>query len=160
MASIALETFLKTGEFGSIRLGMTRAQIRGRIGRPQVKTTKTDSHGRPIMWKYGDIELTFDPDEDSLVAVTLEMAVGAVPTGWQRLGLDPWELRGGMAPEEVEAALNTAAISYAQLPARFPGDVLTLETAVGVRLGFIGDNEEDWSLRGLHHVLFMDWSTW
>ena len=158
MIPISLEDFLRNGAFGPIQLGLARAQVRALFGRPQYTSTIMDNHGRPIMWKYGDIELIFDPDEKGLIGVNLEMPTLAAPSGWRRIVLDPWVLRAGVPPEEIERALQGADISYKYLPARHPGDYLVLETASHVQLGFIREEEDHRPPRGLHYAELMDWS--
>ncbi len=42
-----------------LRLGMTKAEVRAKLGPPEAESYATRNYPEPPMWKYGDIELTF-----------------------------------------------------------------------------------------------------
>jgi hypothetical protein len=53
MASI--DEFLQTGRLGAIAIGMSKDDVRGRLGEPDDVSVKKN----PEIWKYGALQLTF-----------------------------------------------------------------------------------------------------
>lgn len=57
-----LEKCVLTGDFGGIRLGMTREEIRDRLGDPDDMGGTLRKYRTPSIWKYGEVELFFGRD--------------------------------------------------------------------------------------------------
>ena len=54
-----LQECLHTGEFGPVRLGMKREEIRELLGEPDDTGGTSRKHRIPQIWKYGEVELHF-----------------------------------------------------------------------------------------------------
>jgi len=150
MVLVSLNDFLRSGTLGSIGLGVPRVQVRLALGDPPTQSTVNRRQRLPMTWKYGDVELSFDGDDDRLVSIYLDNF--GVPCGAGGLALDPWVLRGGLPSDEAEAALRAAGIGFLHRPwPMSPPDVL-LVTQADVRLGFIREPDEFGPPVGLHHI--------
>ncbi len=42
-----------------LKLGMTKAEVRALLGPPDCWSTITRNYPEPMIWKYGNLELTF-----------------------------------------------------------------------------------------------------
>ena len=114
MAEINLLEFFKTGQFGPVRIGMTRRQVKILIGLP-------DNYSAPDIWEYGGVELHFDsakstnPDNHQLTRITFNPIYLAAPEKWQT-DISPWVFGSYFGPtrQELKQALMQAAISYVE----------------------------------------------
>lgn len=64
MISVDLVEFLRSGNFGGLRLGMTGQEVRTLLGEPE--DTSVSNH--PLIWKYGRFQIAFD--ENRIVSMT------------------------------------------------------------------------------------------
>ena len=71
MVRVSLDAFLRSGTLGPIGLGVSRARVRIAVGDPETQSTTSRQHPLPMIWKYGDVELSFDEDDDRLVSIYL-----------------------------------------------------------------------------------------
>ena len=56
-----LQECLRSGDFGSVRLGMMWENVRGRLGEPDMTGGTSRKQRVPLVWKYGEVELHFQP---------------------------------------------------------------------------------------------------
>jgi len=99
--------FLRTANFGGIKLGMTRQQLREILGElPDWSVTKR--RRRPnvaAIWEYGSIEFYFEEQTDNLCMIFSDH----FPLmGCEALDLDPWLLKGGLPLDDALKLLNEA----------------------------------------------------
>jgi len=139
--TVSMIEFLRTGAFGSVRLGMPRLDVEEVLGSPDDVSTMMNKNRRPAIWKYGDIELHFDPDGDDLLSIYTDEF--DVPSGGRAIDLDPWILRRGILWSRVEPQLIAQHIPYTQRAKTPPYDDGTTRIIVdsGVELVFI-DRED------------------
>ncbi|MCB8942224.1 MAG: hypothetical protein H6658_00480 [Ardenticatenaceae bacterium] len=112
MAEINLLEFFKTGQFGPVKIGTTRSEVKALLGMPDNQTS-------PNLWEYGGVELHFDPttspnpDTHALIQITFKPVYLAVPEKWQT-DIIPWVFGSYFGPtqQELKKALMQAAISY------------------------------------------------
>jgi hypothetical protein len=110
MIAVSLLDWLRTGQFGPVRLGFSRAQLQDLLGRPDDMGGTSRKHRTPAIWKYGDIEFHFGGRDDPLYLIHLDDF--AIPTGGPAIAFDPWIVRGGLLREEVEWILSAQGIAY------------------------------------------------
>ncbi len=102
-ASVNLKDFIRTGDFGGLRLEMTEAEILALLGEPDTVGGTSRRQSRPLIWKYGDFELHFAPDDDRLKRIYIDDF--DIPRGSRTLVLDPWIIRRDLPRAELVAAL-------------------------------------------------------
>jgi hypothetical protein len=145
--TVQLEEFLRTGEFGPVRLGMTRDDLVRTLGEPADLGGASRSQPRPPIWRYGDVEFHFDPTTELLHLVfadDFDQIHGALG-----LAVEPGWLRGGLPLEVALAQLVDAGLQHAvRVPDYDPGQVV-LELESGVLLGFVAAPEHPSGKRGL-----------
>lgn len=57
----------------NLRLGMTRKQVLEILGEPEAKSIGSRKYPRPMIWKYGEYQITFDyPEDGGLLWVTVK----------------------------------------------------------------------------------------
>lgn len=105
---------LRIGEFGPIRLGISRDQLRGHLGEPEDWGPAPKAKHHATIWKYGDIEFHFHFKEDALVRIFAD-GVGKL-RGGRAIDLDPWILDGAALVGQVLEGLAAAKISYQRIP--------------------------------------------
>lgn len=93
--------FLQTATIQSLRVGATQADVRGALGPPADMSAI-----KPLIWKYDDIEITFDEGDVVMIAVSFAAEAEAV-----RRRLDDEEL-----PYEPLAALTHDAQTAFVIP--------------------------------------------
>ncbi len=119
--SISLYEFFRTGAFGPLHLGMARVQIEAILGPPDDYAVlsrrehwqcKGDAPWRySKCWRYGGVELFFD-EEKGLEAVHLDYLFKRLPSGGEKIQLDPWILHPGLSLEEAEVACTERQLAY------------------------------------------------
>ena len=131
---VHLDEFLRTGELGPVRMGMSRDDVLRVLGEPERLGGTSKNHPQALIWKYGDVELHFDPGTD---LIALVYADGFdLPHGALGLALEPGWLRGGLPLDTALARLAEAELSSAmRVPDYDPGHAV-LELESGVLLGF------------------------
>lgn len=88
---VSLKDFVRTGRFGSVALGQSRADIRGHLGEPDDTSAPTRKRRTPQIWKYGDFEFHFLDHADALAMIFIDQF--EVPAGGKTVSVDPWILR-------------------------------------------------------------------
>lgn len=140
--TISLQEVLRTGEFGPLRQGMSRAEVRRRLGPPErTNGLKAATSNTALIWLYGSFEFWFQWHDgvEVLVAGMVDNPDSSdhwgVPSGGGTMRLDPWVIREGLPLDECVQQLNTAGIAYNDEGVTIL-DRPTLRTAGGVRLAF------------------------
>ena len=137
--SASIEEFCRTGEYGPLKLGMSREQVRQVLGDPenvgglypkQIKPvheghlTLISDTAYPI-WGYGCVELFFGEKRDLLHRISCKNLAYWMHSWSQIIHLDPWIYRGpfnqsgvtgpSITKDEFEAGLQWAGIDYQDL---------------------------------------------
>ena len=145
LITASLEDFARTGLLGPLALGRTRLDISNALGPPSDWATG-QAVNRSAVWKYGDVEVYFGPDDDRVSLIHFDWFT--VPTGGPTLTLQPWVIRVGLPLAELEVALGAAGVGFECQPdAANPGCVkLVTAAAVSFLVGVEGQPDE----LGLH----------
>lgn len=64
---VNLREFLQTGTLGDLAIGLSTAEVRQILGNPE--DTSIGKANRPIIWKYGALQLHFDHDHLNFVGL-------------------------------------------------------------------------------------------
>lgn len=149
LIKISLGDFLRYGTFGSIKLGMSREEIKSVLGEPDgVMQREKDKH--PTGFAYGDIEFYFVSSSDNRLC-TIYFDHFDIPKGNVKLSIDSWCIKGETTRVEIEDALTKANISF--LPAKCFDQTMTgLETEAGVKLAFCEAENASSDWKGLYYV--------
>jgi hypothetical protein len=136
--TVSLVQFLRTGNLGELRPGLTPEEVRHLMGEPEDTGGTSRRYRRPSIWLYGDVELHFRPEPPHACGMLfIEPHFGRhrlrLPTGWEA---DDWALDFGTPRAEVEAYLRVHELSFG---ARHVGPVTPSQIAIlssGVTLSF------------------------
>lgn len=139
MADVSLKDFIETGRFGSVSLGMSRAQVESSLGVPDDVGATSRKYRKPAIWKYGDVELHFGLDADNLFLICLDEF--DVPSGGKLVKLDAWIIRRTLTLSEAEEHLSVSGIDYKAEDYKPEDDAKCLVAGVGVKLIFIGESK-------------------
>ena len=129
-----MREFLRTGEFGPIRISDTADKVRRIFGEPHQTGGTTRRRRIPGIWKYGDVEFHLTDDRQHIWLIFCDtfqrLHLGSAAT------LDHWFFEGHPSQEDVERELSAANISSRRVDmAHEPtGYWLCLES--GVKLQF------------------------
>ncbi|QIF02485.1 hypothetical protein [Roseimicrobium sp. ORNL1] len=125
-----MREFLRTGEFGPVRLGDSVDALRSSFGEPPVVSATSRRHRTPGIWEYGDIEfhLTSDHKSLSLIFCDTFAQLELVPA----VVFDRWFFEGHPPLEQVERELGTADIKYERhdMPHEPSAFVLRLDSGI------------------------------
>jgi hypothetical protein len=126
MAEINLLQFFKTGDFGPVKLGMTRAEVENLLGKPDSYYTPdnaddSNNYATARIWEYGGVELCFATQDSTdvtshlLMEITFNPIYLATPEKWQT-DIAPWVFGSYFGPtrQELKQALGQAAIPYTE----------------------------------------------
>jgi hypothetical protein len=145
--TVNLEDFLRSGEFGPVRMGMSRDELLRVLGEPERLGGTSNRHPTPVIWKYGDIEFHFHPDTELLFLVHADAF--DVPRGALGLAIEPGWIRGGVPLEAAMQRLAEADLaSTMRVPDHDPGHAL-LELESGVLMGFNLEGRRESEPRGM-----------
>ncbi len=142
MPRIAVSTrdFLRTGEFGPIRPGLSRDALRGLLGDPEgwsLGPGKRKPASRAAIWQYGDVEFHFNGDTLWLIfadhITTLK--------GGKAIDLDPWVLNGNATVKQVLGDLEEAHIPFQRIDWKFDDTTERFRVGAGVDLLFWDENQ-------------------
>jgi hypothetical protein len=130
-----MQDFLKTGEFGPIRLGISRRQLRGHLGEPEDWGPAPRAKHNAGIWKYGDVEFHFSGDTLWLIfADNVENLDGG-----KAIDLDPWTLNGAATVESVLQTLVEAHIPCQRIEWTLDDGTERFRVGVGVELLFLDE---------------------
>jgi hypothetical protein len=135
MVLVDLLAFLRTGWFGPLRAGVTRAQIRAALGDPEAWLSEPVEDAG--VWAYGAVEFHFGGDPpDRAWMIFCDNFSREWPRRSHVLEVDTWILRDDLTLEAARAALNGHGIAFEEwTDARGP-DARMLTVASGVQLHF------------------------
>ena len=136
--NVSLKELIETGRFGSVRLGMSRAQIESSLGAPDDVGGASRKYLAPSIWKYGDVELHFVPGADSLCLIYLDEF--DIPSGGKLVNFDPWVIRRSLTVSEAEEQLSQSGIGYEVGDYELEDNAKCIIAGVGVKLIFIGES--------------------
>ena len=109
-ASVSMREFLRSGEFGPVRLGDSVDSLRSIFGEPPVVGGASRRHRTPGIWKYGDIEFHLTSDRKCVCLIfcdTFEqLQLGSAAA------FDRWFFEGHPSVELVERELVSAGIRF------------------------------------------------
>lgn len=126
MAEINLLHFFKTGQFGPVKLGMTRTEVENLLGEPDSYSRSdgafdSGNYSSADIWEYGGVELSFATQDSAdvtahlLIEITFDPIYLATPEKWQT-DIVPWVFGSYFGPtrQELKEALMEAAIPYTE----------------------------------------------
>lgn len=132
-----MRDFLRTGEFGPVRLGVSRAELQGYLGEPEDWGPAPKAKHHAGIWKYGDIEFHFNGDTLWLIfADDVEELRGG-----ETIDLDPWILDGNALVEQVLEGLAAAHIPYQRIVWALDDDTERFLAGAGVELLFSDETQ-------------------
>jgi hypothetical protein len=143
-ANVSMREFLRTGEFGPLRLGDSIDSLRSFFGEPSDLGGTSRRHHTPGIWKYGDIEFHLTTDRRCVCLIFCDT--------FERLQLDSaaafdrWFFEGHPSVEFVERELMAVGIGF-QRHAWQPPDpsLFLLRLNCGVELMFSkGSDSQTW----------------
>ena len=125
-----LNTFLKDGILGPLRLGQDLTDVIDTIG----DTRRTTCIKPPVLaiLKYDDVELYFDSC-DRLAMIYIEPSGEASTFSAFEGAFDDWKLTAKMTVDEVKKSLEDMAIDSSDSEI---ADIFSIMTEAGVRLTF------------------------
>lgn len=91
MIEISLQDFVRTGRFGPVALGQSRADIAAALGDSDNMSAPTRKRRVPQVWKYGDFEFHFHEHSDALAMIFIDHF--NVPRSGKSVAIDPWIIR-------------------------------------------------------------------
>jgi atypical dual specificity phosphatase len=130
LVSVSMREFLRTGEFGPIKLGDSIETITSFFGEPSVLGGTSRRRRTPGVWKYGDVEFHLSDDHRHVWLIFCDsyddLQLGSAAS------LEPWFFRGHPSNEVVERELSAAQISFHRqdMPHEPTGYLLRLESGV------------------------------
>jgi hypothetical protein len=129
-----MREFLRSGEFGPVRLGDSVDSLRSIFGEPPVVGDTSRRHRTPGIWKYGDIEFHLTSDRKCVCLIfcdTFEqLQLGSVAA------FDRWFFEGHPPVELVERELVSAGIRFQRHDMPHEPSAFLLRLACGVELMF------------------------
>jgi hypothetical protein len=133
-ARISMREFLRSGEFGPVRLGDSVECLRQNFGEAPVVGGYSRKRRRPGIWKYGDVEfhLTSDGEHIALIFCDTFEQLQFVPG----VVFDRWLFEGHPAVELVERELASAGLRYEKRDLTHEPSVFLLRLDSGVELLF------------------------
>ncbi len=132
MIAVSMLEFLRTGLWGPIRLQMTRSQVQASIGPPDVVSVKRE----PAIWKYGDVEFHFVQAALVLIHIDHFDPASGLPRTGERMRLDPWVIRQGIAQSALEPHLQAQQLPFREVQ-RVEPNVAVLRVGAGIQLYFV-----------------------
>ncbi|MBV9865439.1 MAG: hypothetical protein JO316_08825 [Abitibacteriaceae bacterium] len=129
---ISMQDFLKTGSLGPVHLKMGRAEVERHLGQPEDWSAMLNQQRRPVIWKYGSIEIYFSDNEDVVAMIFIDDF--AAPHHGVSQQLDFWLLKHRPSLIELQKELAANDITYTTAPVPGLADNVYLITAAGVHL--------------------------
>jgi len=151
-AKINLLESMRTGEFGPLRLGMTRQQLLKIIGEPDCRPEPANRDDAPNIWVYDPIELYFDAGSgERLEAIFVDHLEEM--SGCRHFEIDPWILEKGLPLEQAEFRLDQEELDYTVAPCAWnSGDAVEVTLGSGVKLSFLLRREYEEDQLGLYAI--------
>lgn len=150
MLALSLRDWIAGAELGPLKIGATQAELRAALGRPDAAGCPDE--GVDMVWKYGDIELLFEPSRPARVWCVEMHAFSGAPTGGSRICLDPWIVRTGLPLGELRRGLEKIGVGFREEVAKTDPWSLLVIVRESPRLHFdVITAHGDWPI-GLHGV--------
>jgi hypothetical protein len=132
--SVSMREFLRSGEFGPVRLGASAENVRSIFGEPHSVGSTLRRRQTPGVWKYGDIEfhLTVDRRRVCLIFCDTFDRLHLGPAA----ALDSWFFEGHPSREAVERELLLAQIPFNRQEMKLEPNGYLLRLESGVELLF------------------------
>lgn len=102
----SLRSFLKTGKLGEIQLGVCLEDVRNILDKPKLSTQVKPNID---IWKYDDLELTFDNGTIKQIKIGLSNTNPKIPN---KLAEDVWQVNQSMKIEELLDLIDNYEISW------------------------------------------------
>ena len=146
---VSMREFLRTGQFGPVRLGDSMDVVRSFFGDPSAVGGTSRRRRTPRIWKYGGIEFHLTDDAKRVAMIFCDT--------FERLNLgstvqfDCWFFEGHPSVEAVERELSMAGIAFSRHDTPYEPATFLLRLDSGVELMFckISDPEMWPSVPGL-----------
>ena len=136
-ASVSMQDFLRTGEFGPVHLGISRRQLRDHLGEPEDWGPAPKAKHHAGIWKYDDIEFHFSGEALWLIfADHVEKLHGG-----RAIDLDTWILDGGALVGQVLEGLAAAYLPYQRIPWALDDATERFLVGAGVELLFLDETQ-------------------
>ena len=130
--------FLRTGEFGPIKLGISRAELQDCLGEPKNWGPAKKAKQNAEIWKYGDVEFYFD-DSDTLWMIFADHIENL--RGGSAIEIDPWIFHGGLLAAAALDSFSAAAIPYERIHETLDDDTERYRVGAGVELIFADETK-------------------
>jgi hypothetical protein len=169
---VSMLEFFRTGAFGSLHPGITRTQIEALVGPPDDYSILSRKERRRYKeedhWKYsgvwvygcngdngilGSVQLFFD-EQHSLWYILIDYLYMCLPSGGEKIQIDPWILRPGLSLEDAQTALTQSQLRYHIRQDPFYEEIVHLVLETGVLLYF--DREAESRSTGIQRLYFPD----
>jgi len=105
---ISLEEFIRSGQLGPIKIGLSRNEVKTAFGEPNQWHSKSPSWKTANIWKYGDTEFHFRADKLWMIFFD----EFDIPNVGDKLELDAWGLSNQVTLSQMESKLKVAEINY------------------------------------------------
>src|SRR5438309_3657075 len=100
-----LSDFLAVGKFGPLELGQTIDDVVATLGQADARSAKQE----PLLIRYGDLQLAFDQNKLSLIALYFRIPRSPVPAV---LRFDDYSLDERTSRQEFEAWMQQRGIPF------------------------------------------------
>ena len=148
--AVSMLAFLRTGEFGPIKLGISRAELQGCLGDPKNWGPHPKAKTHASIWKYGDIEFHFHFKEDTLAGIFTDH-ISALKGG-SAIDLNPWIIDGNLTLKQALREFEEAGVSCKRIDWTLDDDTERFRVGAGVEVTFADsryDSDPDKELRPL-----------
>lgn len=151
MIKASLKEFFHKGMIGPIELGISQEKLQAFLGAADHVGGISRRNISPTIFKYGDIEFHFEDDFLSLIF----MDDFDVPSGGRVIELDPWIVKGGLAPSEMEQRLDLIHITHERITNSWSKEgYVNIIVGVGVVMSFVETVQEYGPRQGLYSISF------
>lgn len=134
MGCVSMREFLRSGDFGPVRLGDSVDVLRAAFGDPDDTGGTSRRQKTPVIWKYGDVEFHLTADASRVGLIFCDrferLHLGAAAS------FDPWFFAGHPSVETVERELATAGIPCHRQDAPYEPTARLLRLDSGIELLF------------------------
>jgi hypothetical protein len=140
---ISIRGLLHTGAFAELPFGISRDQFLDRLGETKDVIFDSRRNRIPTLLRYGNVEFFVTADSNIFYGFLWKPYNdhNEVPTGTDRLRIDPWILRRGVSRKTIEHELKKENISFGS-SVRSDG-VRSLSLASRVDLNFWTEDDEE-----------------
>lgn len=139
MIHVSLCEFARTGEFGPIRLDMSRAEVLGWLGCPG-DWGREEQRDEAAIWRYADIEFHFYDHKLFMIFTDHD----DLTNGGETCRIDPWLIRPGLPRPELETALRAAQIGFTVSTPAWDTRQRHVITTADVKFSFLEERDPEW----------------